>query len=76
MRSPTMRSIYVVVDFRMLGRLNISKQPLTKDEIACHEREHVVRKVGISMSDSGSPISVIDASTSWEILVLTYIRVI
>lgn len=59
-----MRSIYVVVDFRMPGKLNISKQPLAKDEIACHEQEHVVRKVGISMSDPGSPTSVIDEFTN------------
>jgi hypothetical protein len=59
-----MRSIYVVVDFKMLGRLNISKQHLAKDEISCHEQEHVVRKGGISISDPGSPTNVIDASTS------------
>ena len=71
---PTMRSIYVIVDFRMLGQPNISKKPLTKDEIACHEWGHVVREVGMSVSDLGSPKVLQTRLRARKILVLTHIQ--
>ena len=39
---PTIHLICVMVDFKKLARLSVSKAALMDDKIGCHEQGHVV----------------------------------